>query len=1167
MKRLGLLTFVTLLLSIPAAYSTISPMPEQPISIQLVTNKEAYEPGEPVEISLLAINNTDREITLNFADGHQQDYSIDGVYLWSKDKSFTEALTSVTIPAGGWGAAGKYVWPFVHTAEDYYLAPGTHSIVGTVVGYGDSSPVPIVVREEKGLEVTVSTDGEVFAVGEKVPIHVTITNVSDAKVVLKFTSDREAGYIIDGVYRQYNGSGLLDIYTEIPLEPGDSHTWDFVHDPADYPLEPGRHSIIGVVVEYGHSAPWVILVKSGLEITVDTDKEEYALDENVQIFVTATNNSNETMGLEFSSSHEASYSIDGVYHWHENHPSLPVATYLELGAGESLTWEFTHMPEDYRLLPGPHSVVGMVIGYGRSEAKKIFVAEADVPIEISVSTDKEVYEVGEPVKIDVSATNNSESPVTLHFPTLHQADYAIDEAYLWSRGKFFLPIGVTLTLPPGGQMTWHFVHTSREYRLLPGEHSIVGIVVGYGRSDPRTIVVKEGIPDELTVRGLLLKDAPPMTDGGPYGGHPPYFLYTGDPDKVYCLFPMNNIDLEPHVNKTVEVKGHYVYTLLPIPGIGLGVTSIRDLLQVEVLTDKAKYYQQEDIVITVIARNVTENPAETFTLFIDPFWHVAAWVDEVRVPNVEGIMRPVGPYAIEIPPGEAEEWTLVYSGSERPLPPGEHGVVGEVVGYGKSGRLPIEIIEKPVEKIVAQGIVDELENDILTASGAILPRYVLVDRVTGEKLYILRNPAIPFGQYLGQYVEVIGVRWEEIVYRDPALGTEQVVPALYVLNIRRLLAVAVSTDKIFYKPDEAITIFVTAKNCTPEEMTLTFTSEDQAYYSLASNTATDGVTESLSTGSEVVIPPYGLKVWTFTHAWGEPAPELGTYTVTGGVYGYGQAGPIVITLKEAPPAIVTAEGVIEAFWWYKWFEPTPQTDCVGPEPWPWIYPCRYVLFDPEQGQILYFLSSHRVELGWYVGRHVRVTGYPAQDIVILEEPRIELSPAGEEGGDPGDSNPPFIPPIIWPPVENHLDVVSVVPLDENPPLDDNGDGIPDVWEIVTGLWALGAEKGEDSDGDGVPNGMEYFFGTDPLDPASCVDVKTVINPAGLVVLRWGTVLGKTYSVYCADGGGPGPLQWRLLVRGMGGTGGEVEWTDDGSAEAAPSNAASLKCRFYRVMVE
>jgi hypothetical protein len=625
-----------------------------------------------------------------------------------------------------------------------------------------------------------------------------------------------------------------------------------------------------------------------------------------------------------------------------------------------------------------------------------------------------------------------------------------------------------------------------------------------------------------------------------------------------------NVDLDPHVNKTVEVTGHYVYTLLPVPGIPLGVVSIRDLLRVEVQTDKVKYYQQEDINITLTARNVTdETQPETLTIYIDPRDDVLAWVDNTRLfpEGVPMTLYPYFPEPVEIEPGKAAEWKFIYRGQEHPLSPGKHVVTGEVRRYGKSGRLPIEVIEKPVEKIVAEGIVDKLDDDILSTSDVVVPRYVLVDRGTGEKLYILLHSGIPFAQYLGQYVEVIGVPWEEVYYRDVTYDVEQAVPALYVLSIRRLLGVAVSTDRTFYKPDEAITVYVTAKNCTPEEMTLTFASADQAYYNIASNPTTNGLAREMSPGSEVTIPPHGLLVWTFTHTWNEPTPELGTYTVAGGVYGYGVARPTVITLKDDPPPIVTARGMIERFWWYNFFEVCTQADCVEPEPWPWIYPCRYVLFDPEQKQILYFLSSHRVELDWYVGRNVEVTGYPAKDVVVLEDPTIEVRPAGEDGGDS------FRPPFIWPPVANHLDVVSVVPLDNNPPLDENGDGISDAWEIITGLRALGAEKGEDSDGDGVPNGTEYFFGTDPLDPASLVDVKAVINPAGLVVLRWSTVLGKVYSVYCADGALPGSLQWRLLVRGIGGTGGEAEWTDDGGSDIPPSNAAGIRCRFYRVNVE
>jgi len=1162
MKRVGMLTFLCVLVTIPAAYPHIPGLSDTPIPIRLLTNKEIYEPGEGVKIELQAINNTNRDITLHFPDGHQQDYCIDGNYLWSWNKGFIEALTSVDIPAGG-----TYSWTFVHTREDYYLLPGTHVIVGTVIGYGHSNPVPIVVRGREKLAVTVSTEKEVYSVGEEVPIAVTVTNNSESDVVLEFRSGRRAGYDIDGEYRRYDGSDLTDVYSTITLGPGDAHVWPFVHDPADYPLGPGRHTITGMVVEYGHSEPIVIVAKSGLEITVKTDKGEYELDENVRIFVTATNHTDEALTLEFSSSHPASYIIDGVYHWSRNHPGLTVLTDITIEAHQSKTWEFTHTADDYRLLPGRHSIVGVVIEYGRSEPTTIVVAPGESLIEVSVSTDKETYELGEPVKIDVKATNTSGEAVTLHFPTLHQADYQIDNAYLWSRGKFFLSISTSVTIPGGSELIWHFVHSGRDFRLLPGEHTIVGIVVGYGESEPATIVVKEEQPHELTVRGLLLKDVIPNPDGGPYGGYPPYFLYTGDPDKVYCLFP-ENIDLDPHLNKTVEVTGHYIYTLLPVPGIPLGVTSIRDLLQVEVQTDRAEYYQQEDIEITVIARNVTEDPdAETLTLYIDPFWDVAAWLDNMRIPNVDGIMRPAAPYIvtpIEIPPGKTEEWKLIYSGEQRPLSPGEHSVVGEVVGYGNSGRLAIKVIEKPSEKIVADGIVDVLEDDVLGNSPVSVPRYVLVNRETDDKLYILRNPRINFGQYLGQYVQVIGVLTEDITYRDLTLNADEAIPELFVLSIRRLLAVAVSTDKIFYDLGETVHVYVTAKNCTPKRMVLTFPSEHQAYYRIYSESSADGYSGQGGEGSEIVIEPYGLHVWKLDHNWEGLASDAGSYSVVGGVYGYGESKPVTITLKENPPEIVTATGIIEKFWWWKWVEPVPAGESWLPEPWPWIYPCRYVLFDPGE-KILYFLSSYRVELDWYVGRYVEVTGYPAEAIVIDD---LTLGgEGGDNGGDPDQPFPPIIPPDIWPELSRQLNVISVLPSDDCPVLDEDGNGLRDAWEVITGLRNLGADKDEDSDGDGMPNIAEFFCGTDPLDPASVVNVKTEVNAAGMITLRWGTVLGRTYSVYCADGAGAGELNWRLLVKDIGGTSGEVEWTDDGTPDVLPSNSSDIRCRFYRVMVE
>ncbi len=1156
MRSLSLLTLICLFLALPAANAMLPHWEELPIRIRLLTNKEVYQPGEDVKIELQAINTSDAEISLTFPDGHQQDYSIDGRYLWSADKGFIEALTHVEIPPGG-----TYSWHFVHTSKDYFLTPGKHVIVGIVVGYGHSEPVPILVAERTDLQITVSSDKEVYSVGEEVPIHVTAKNVSESDIILRFPTGRQAGYCIDERYFRYDGSDLTDVSSEILLKPGDSHTWDFVHDPNEYPLTPGTHIIKGIVAGYGHSEPIKIAVTSGLEVTVETDKLEYALDEDVQILVTATNKSLEPITLKFGSSHQASYVIDGVYDWSKNHPALEVLTELTLQPGESWTWDpFVHKPEDYGLLPGRHSIVGVVIGYAKSEPAGIFVVGEQPGIAVSVSTNKEVYGLDEPVTINVTATNNSERPATLRFPTLHQADYEIDGAYLWSRGKLFLPIPVSFTIPGGAQVTWEFVHRPGEYRLLPGEHSIVGIVVGYGKSDPLTIVVKEEHPPEVTARGLLAYVVPDNSlpdTGGELRGY--FVLYTRDPHEVYVLFP-GAIDLAPHLNMTVEVTGNYVYTLipLPVPGIPLAVHTIRDILSVKVETDKAEYYQSEDIRITVIARNLTE---QTFDLY---FEGVVAKIDDIIVPP-EGPepLFPI-PFPIQIPPKGTQEWKFVYHGSLNPLPPGEHHVSGEVLAYGKSKNLPIKVIEKPSEKIVAEGIVDRLPEDPRMDGMMMLPRYVLVDRATGQYQYILRNPAIDFGQYLAQFVEVVGVLSNGIEPEPLNSLPEIAVPELFVLRIRRLLAVAVSTDKIAYAlaqetvPPDLIHVYVTAKNCTPEEMILTFPSGDQAYYQISSNTSDSSLKQGVPESADnVVIPPYGLHVWQFETST-EGLPE-GDYTVFGGVYGYGQAKPVTISVKKDPPPIITAEGIVEQFWWWKWVEPPI---VVEPDPtlWPWVWPCRYVLFDPVEKKISYFLSSHRVELHWYLGRYVRVTGYVMPEVLPME--KLQAG-AGSNPGDDGETDPPIPPIIPWIPAER-LDVASALPIDKPLP-DDNGDGVRDSWEIVSGLIGAGGEQ--DSDKDGMPNSWECMAGTDPLDPSSVAQVKVEANPAGMVILRWATVPGRTYSVYCADGLSGGELGWRLLIGGIEGTGAEFTWTDDGASDVAPSNTAGLKSRFYRVEVQ
>jgi len=52
------------------------------------------------------------------------------------------------------------------------------------------------------------------------------------------------------------------------------------------------------------------------------------------------------------------------------------------------------------------------------------------------------------------------------------------------------------------------------------------------------------------------------------------------------------------------------------------------------------------------------------------------------------------------------------------------------------------------------------------------------------------------------------------------------------------------------------------------------------------------------------------------------------------------------------------------------------------------------------------------------------------------------------------------------------------------PLDTDGDGMDDVFELLHGLNPLQADGQEDADGDGYPNFYEYLYGSAPDDPAS-----------------------------------------------------------------------------------
>lgn len=107
------------------------------------------------------------------------------------------------------------------------------------------------------------------------------------------------------------------------------------------------------------------------------------------------------------------------------------------------------------------------------------VAPGEKPeIEVIVSTDKSVYVEGEDVKIFVIVRNISGKKITIPLSSGCVADYMIDDQYRWSDGKYFPLDVIDIPLIQDGTYTWTFVHKSKDYRLSPGKHKIIGGLFG-----------------------------------------------------------------------------------------------------------------------------------------------------------------------------------------------------------------------------------------------------------------------------------------------------------------------------------------------------------------------------------------------------------------------------------------------------------------------------------------------------------------------------------------------------------------------------------------------------------------------------------------------------------------------------------------------------------------
>jgi hypothetical protein len=127
-------------------------------------------------------------------------------------------------------------------------------------------------------------------------------------------------------------------------------------------------------------------------------------------------------------------------------------------------------------------------------------------------------------------------------------------------------------------------------------------------------------------------------------------------------------------------------------------------------------------------------------------------------------------------------------------------------------------------------------------------------------------------------------------------------------------------------------------------------------------------------------------------------------------------------------------------------------------------------------------------------------------------------------------------------------------------IDSDGDGIPDGWESFYGLNPndLG-DANQDLDGDGMTNLQEYVAGTDPTNASSVLKISSISSDplSGAASFSFPSVNGKLYRIEFNNDLAV-PNGWQTLQDNVVGTGGEIQITD-------PDAASHLR-RFYRARI-
>lgn len=109
------------------------------VIVSLKTNKDEYNTGDNIHMTLTLLNNSDQTKSLTFPNSCKVSYTIDGEY-----NSLAAMMCAMMVQTQTVLPHASVSWDLEHEWGSYELSKGQHTITASVAGYGSASKMIIV---------------------------------------------------------------------------------------------------------------------------------------------------------------------------------------------------------------------------------------------------------------------------------------------------------------------------------------------------------------------------------------------------------------------------------------------------------------------------------------------------------------------------------------------------------------------------------------------------------------------------------------------------------------------------------------------------------------------------------------------------------------------------------------------------------------------------------------------------------------------------------------------------------------------------------------------------------------------------------------------------------------------------------------------------------------